>query len=152
MTAGNDGKQALSSSADWRGSRPKASERAAKAMIALLYSIRTASSLQCSPPALCATLSAPPQVSARGCGALSILTPFPFSSTSTRPLFFPSLLTLRQVALALPLYLLLFAKRKAKMPQHATCIAQHALSNTSCATQTQHALPSQDAAAGGASA
>ena len=29
------------------------------------------------PAALCATLSAPPQVSARGCGALSIVTPFP---------------------------------------------------------------------------
>ena len=38
------------------------------------------------------------------------------------------------------------------MPQHATRIAQHALSNTSCATQTQHALPSQGGAAGGASA
>jgi hypothetical protein len=33
---GNDGKRALSSYADGRGSRPKASQREAKAMIALL--------------------------------------------------------------------------------------------------------------------
>ena len=47
-----------------------------------------------------------------------------------RTLFFPFLLMLQQVAQALPLYLLLLSKRKAKMPQHATRIAQHALRNT----------------------
>jgi hypothetical protein len=57
---------------------------------------------------------------------------------------------LRQFAPALPLYLLLFSKRKAKTPQHAKRIAQHALRNTICAKQ--HALPCQGAAAGGASA
>ena len=51
---GNDGKRALSSSAaDGRGSRPKASQREAKAMIALLYSILCASSSQCSPRLVC---------------------------------------------------------------------------------------------------
>jgi hypothetical protein len=67
--------------------------------------------------------SLPPQVSARGCGALSI-------SFFLHPLFFPSLLTLRQVAAALRISLLLFSKRKAKTPQHATRIAQHELRNT----------------------
>jgi hypothetical protein len=49
---------------------------------------------------------------------------------------------LRQVAQALPLYLRSLSKRKAKMPQHAKRIAQHALRNTT----------RQDAAANAASA
>jgi len=44
--------------------------------------------------------------------------------------FVLSLLMLRQVAPALPLYIFLFSQRKAKTPQHATRIAQHALCNT----------------------
>jgi hypothetical protein len=56
---------------------------------------------------------------------------------------------LRQVAAALPISLLLFSKREAKTPQHATRIAQHELRNTIYAAQ--HALPSQGAAASAAS-
>ena len=138
---GNDGKRALSSSADGRGSRPKASQREAKAIIVSLYSILCASSLQCSPRLVyrCVRTSQvhPLCPTSSKCARLRRAFHFPFSSTCTHPLFFPSLLMLRQVAPALPFYLLLFAKRKAKTPQHATRIAQHALSNTSCATQTR---------------
>jgi hypothetical protein len=48
---------------------------------------------------------------------------------------------LRQFAAALPISILLFSKRKAKTPQHATRIAQHELRNTIYATQ--HASPGQ---------
>jgi hypothetical protein len=56
-------------------------------------------------------------------------------------LYTPSLLPFPPHAAAsrsgAPILSSLFAKRKAKTPQHATRIAQHALSNTSCATQTR---------------
>ena len=66
------------------------------------------------------------------------------------PLFFPSLLMLRQVAAALPLSLLFFSKRKTKTPQHRNTHAQHATCNmqrrkthratrnTQYATRTMH--------------
>ncbi len=42
-------------------------------------------------------------------------------------------------------YFFLFSKRRATTALHATCIAQHASPNTTCATlTTQHALPSQE--------
>ena len=130
-------------SADVRGSRPKATERGMKAIIALLYSMRCASSLQCRPPPcvplrahLAGAPSLPCEVSARGCGALETST-----LSSSLP---PSCCgKCTHVAQALPLCLLLLSKRKAKMPQHATRIAQHALRNTNCATQ--HAKTQQRA-------
>ena len=130
-------------SADVRGSRPKATERGMKAIITLLYSMRCASSSQCRPPPcvplrahLAGAPSLPCEVSARGCGALHTST-----LSSSLP---PSCCgKCTHVTQALPLCLLLLSKRKAKMPQHATRIAQHALRNTNCATQ--HAKTQQRA-------
>jgi hypothetical protein len=66
-------------------------------------------------------------------------------------LLLPSVLSLRQIAAAFPICLLLFLKKKAELPQHATSnphrsthIAQHFLCKN---IATQHALPSQGAAA-----
>ena len=85
----------------------------------------------------------PPQkVLSRGFSFLSCL----------HSLLFPCILSLRQVAAALPNCVLLFLKRKTKWSQHATSnphrstrIAQHFLCKN---ITTQHALPSQGAAAG----